>query len=187
MPAPTSVFSAPPDWSNPVTDKVSYLTNVITANDDSEQRIQLRGVPNRLVSWSVLGITARQAATIDAMLYAQQADRVGVPFWPDMSWLTSAATNGDMSIAADTTSRSFGVTAYALLWADMWTYKVVAVDTVSVTDSAIPLLNALSGPWPVGTAVIPLLAGYHAASIARTRPSRETGSSPVSFSIEVAE
>lgn len=185
MTPPATIFSAAPDWSDTFVDKPSYLTDIFTAADDTEQRIQLRGVPNRTLSWSVLCMTARESATVDAMIYAHQASRIGVPMWPEITALAAAVSPGDASLALDTTFRSFGSALYALLWRDMWTYEMVGIADSGVSDTSIDLTATTVNAWPLGTAVLPLLIGYHAASLSRTRPSRDTVRVPVSFAIEV--
>lgn len=51
---PVKLWPVPPDWSSPVIERLTWLTDVLTAHNQSEQRRGLRGRPVRSFEYSFL-------------------------------------------------------------------------------------------------------------------------------------
>ena len=152
------LFSISPDWSEKVVEGYGYLTDVFTAYDDTEQRIQLLGYPARTLAFKPLVLEARDAAAMHALMFGWQNRVFGVPWWQDGQQLSSNILVGSNSIPVATSLRSFEVGGIVLLWIDQHTWEVQqiqAMDATTITTEN-PLLNA----WPANkTIVLPVRIG----------------------------
>jgi hypothetical protein len=152
------LFSVSPDWSEKVTEGYGYLTDIFTAYDDTEQRVQLRGSPARTLAFKPLVLEARDAAAMDALLFGWQHRVFGVPWWQDAQQLASNVIVGSKSIPVPTSLRGFEVGGIVLLWVDQHTWEVQQIHAMDATT--ITTENPLLKTWSANkTFVIPVKIG----------------------------
>lgn len=180
------VFAAAPDWSEPVRERPSYLTDILRSHSDSEQRIQLRERPRTLVSYRVL-TEGRESAALAAQIWNQQGKLLGVPFWPDAQPLLVSAAATDTEIEVETTYRRFAEGELVLLWRDQFTFEYAEIVTVNPTS--VVLAEGLTGNWDADgrTWVVPLLQGRLRDSISLGSPASKVAELAVTFDCESVE
>ena len=139
-----------------IVEAICFLTDVITAHDGSEQRVQLRANARREVEMMVSCLSPAEAQHLGAILYGWQSRVYGVPLWMYAEPLSAPATAGDMALALDTSDLPWASGDTAMIFVDAWTWAAMTVDTVSPTG--LTLTSGLGASWPVGTRVVPLLS-----------------------------
>lgn len=159
MAAPTILFSSRVDWSEGWKETLAWLTDVQTADDDSEQRISHRSVPRRTLAFSAKAHRSREAALLASLVWANQPEPIGFPVWPDALWIAAPVSIGDTSLAVDTSlggvaNREFVADGFLALWLDPFTWEIRTVS--SVTAPGTIAIDALAKDWPLGTVIVPV-------------------------------
>jgi hypothetical protein len=150
------LFSAPIDWDYGVKEKIEYLTDVLPAYSDAEQRRALRQQPRRGLSFRAKGLTAREAAAVETQIFGWQQQPFGVLWWPDVSPLLADAAAGATAIQVNTTDFQFAANGIAALWKDEFTFEAVQVTAVGPTS--LTLASPTQNAWKAGptTLVMPV-------------------------------
>lgn len=153
----TPLFTARPNAAARVRERYGYLTNVISAWDGTEQRVQLTERPRRELAFRPTLVSAAEAFELMAKLYATGVQPFAVPVWPDASPLTADVTFGDSLVYVDTAGRAFVAGGTALLWRDQWTAEAVPVAEVHADH--LVLADQVVGSFAAaGTVCVPLEA-----------------------------
>lgn len=153
--ADPALFPFEPNMGEPVTETLKYVTDIISAENDSEQRISLRVRPGITVSWNVLGLNAGEAGRLAGLLYTNVNNRWYVPLWYSRRVITAVA--GGVYTVDETVGAVFEVGGLALVWkqSDIWDVKVVtAVGPTSVTLSGTSTFvhtGGLVAPLAIGS------------------------------------
>jgi hypothetical protein len=195
MTPPTVLFSSRPDWQDGVKETLAWLTNVITSDNDTEQRISLRGKPRRTIAFTAKGstqgvpATVRESALLDGLIWGQQPNVIGCPLWQDGVQLASTASIGATSVTVVNGSdgglvgREFVSGGYMALWSDPFTWEILTV----ASGSANPTLNcsATTKAWPAGATAVPVVPATLAPQLRVRRPGGNISSVAVEFSCDV--
>lgn len=181
------VFSVAPDWENGIEESIEYLTNVLTAYDDSEQRRALRTQPRRGLKFTALALDARSAAGMEALVWGWQHLPYGVPFWQDSQPLRTAIEAGAFVLDVDTTLRLFAPGGILVLWKDEFTFEALTISDLD--DDSITLSAPTQFAWDAGagTRVVPVFLGRLANSIQLQRLWSQGDSLDVEFSGEALQ
>jgi hypothetical protein len=162
-----------------IVERISFLTNVITAHDGSEQRVQLRANPRRMIEMTLAGMTPTEAQHLSAILYGWQSRVYGVPLWMYSEPLTAMAGSGGTSLSLDTTGVPWAQGSIAYLWTDPWTWSAMTVDAVSA--GGLTLTAPLNSSWPSGTRVVPMISGRLAQQVSLSWLSRDCAEARLQF------
>ncbi len=154
-----AVFAAEPDWSEPVRERIQYLTGVLSAYSAKEQRIALRKNPRTYLSFRVMPADAKTAAAMEALLYGHQARVFGVPFWPDARKIIMDSPLRTSVIYCDTGNSKFAAGGIVVLWRDFFTNEAATI--LNVAAGSITISAPLNGDWIADgrTYAIPALTG----------------------------
>lgn len=154
-----TVFSPDPDWDEPFRERTEYLTQIMNAYADKEQRVQLRTNPRTRLRFKVLTLDVRDTATLHALLWGWQGRIYGVPFWPDAQPLLANVSIGATVIQVNTTLRKFVAGGLMMLWRDMHTVEALSIQSVGA--GSITLTAPTTAAWIADgrTYVVPLLTG----------------------------
>lgn len=174
MPSPYSgkVFAFDHNWTEPVIERVSWLTTVLRKRDGSEQRIRLRQRPRRTIEYATLiggddELDMRRRH--DALLWSGQPEEVMVPFWPDAFTLTANLNSGSSTFSVAAALLQFNgrdldnSDSYLMFWKDYKTYEVVKVTalTFNIDFHILSFETNTVTTWPKGTVVVPARRCLH--------------------------
>jgi hypothetical protein len=180
------VFSFAPDWSDGLREKIGYLTDVITAYDDTEQRVQLRGVPSRGVAFRVLTVDGRDSAALDSLVWGWQHRVYGVPVWQDIRPLNAPISVGGQTISVSTTDREFEVGGLCLVWRDVYDWEAFTIQ--SLTSSQITTVAKAQKSFQTqGTYVLPMRLGRLEDVLQLAHLSSDYAEAEVSFDIDTVK
>ena len=152
------LWTTPANWSTPIIERLEWRTDVLLAYNGSEQRIALRQTPRRYFEFGFLVPTLLERQKLEAAISANGSQSWDLPIWTDSAPCTSAVSNGDMVVYADTVGRDFVAGGKALLLATNGNTLIINISTLTATQ--LNLSSAVVGAWPIETAVIPLRTAY---------------------------
>jgi hypothetical protein len=145
-----------PNWSDGMTERLGWNTQVLRSASGAEQRRALRLAPRRSFEASML-VEGRERALLDAMLAGWGARVWAIPVWPDVQLLPIAVGVGADTIQCATQGRDFRAGGLAMLIGDT-AFKVESAEVLTVNANSLTLKRALNNAWPVGTRLFPARA-----------------------------
>jgi len=149
-----TAWTLPVDWRDGVTERLGWLTELLTSPSGVEQRRALRLSPRRTLEAAMLA-SERERVLLDLSLYGWGGRIWAVPVWNDVQRLSAALPAGATEIACDTRWRDFRADGMALLRGESaFDYEVVAIR--SAADGELQLTRPLQRNWLPGTALYPM-------------------------------
>lgn len=148
------VFAHRPDWSSGVLEVLEWASEVLTAWDGTEQRIQLRAHPRRSFEYTILA-EGIGAAHLEALIHGWGGRNYCVPVWTDGSFLAAPLLSGstELVLPGDIARHDYQAGGLAVLW--MSEREAEATQIVAVTGNRLTLKLPLGRSWPAGTRVYP--------------------------------
>jgi hypothetical protein len=178
------VFGGRINWREPHDVTIGFLTDVLEAEDGTEQRAQLRSIETRTEAFVVSAYDRQSVAVLAAELYRMQGQRMVVPAWPDYTRLTSAVLEGATTLPCVTTDRGFTVGEYAVLWADPLTCEAVEITAVNANDLEVVPTDLA---WNSTVLVMPGRVGKLVGDLPFTRINPIATDLVVAFEMETVE
>lgn len=176
------VFGMRPDWSQGITERLEWLTEVLEAYDGTEQRVRLRQLPRRGFEYGFL-IEGRDAQVLDHLLFAWGARIYCLPVWTDISTLAGEAAVGSTALTVqDAANSDYHAGGLAVLWRSNTRHE--AVEILSIAGNTLTLKLPLAGSWPAGTRVFPARLARLEGEVAVTRPTDTIAVGRCRFGIE---
>lgn len=135
---------------------LEWLTDVLTGDDGTEQRISLRFFPRQ--SYKISSRVPRQfRASMDNLLYGWRHRLWGVPIWPEATRLTAAVGIGDSTLYLNTLYADYYVGGRCLIYLD---YETIAVGTIAdIADTWLEIEETMARAFSVLAWVMPLKTG----------------------------
>jgi len=146
------LFPIAPDWTKEVTETTSYLTDVLVAYSDAEQRRGLRASPRRSLAFSLTTADSRETALLEAILFGAIQDPLALPWWPDALRLSSDLPSGSRSIPFDPATRLFASGGLAVVWRNPFENELLSV--ANVTGDKIELASPTMNDWTAGDSIL---------------------------------
>ena len=175
-------FPFAPDWTEPVIERLEWLTEVIEARNGIEQRARLRTHPRRTVEWQLAAGYDPVRVRLENVLLAAQGAGCMAPVWTDFTRLDTAAAAGAASLSGATADRDFRPgDRFGLIGPD-GAAEFGTIDTV--TPSGATLVAPLVRAWPAGTKLVPLRAARLGDSLTVGYLSDAIGAATVQFRFE---
>jgi hypothetical protein len=127
-------FTLRHNWADRILEQISFLTNVITAeNTGKEQRRSLRTLPRRRVEMSYMTLTPDERMYLEHVLYGWQGRKFALPLWSDHTTLTASVAEGGQAFHCDTTYRDFDAGSFIFV-TDGVNYEVLEVSSLTGTQ-----------------------------------------------------
>lgn len=152
------VFSFRCNWLEPFTERLSFLTSILSADEGAEQRRIMRLTPRRSFDVDIF-LTRNERTFWDLFVSRLGVGELMVPLYWEVVTVKSALVAGVSDrINFDTSSREWQYVELAMLINDSaLTYEVVEV--AALDANGIDLGSATVNSWPVGTKLLPLRRG----------------------------
>lgn len=138
----------------PLSERLSWLTDVQTAKDGSEERTQYR-IKARQEFKMIYPVDINKQRRAFLMTYSERHSQWNIPVWTQATNV-GAISSGANSVTADGTIGDYRVGGYALVWESHETWQIVTVS--SLGSSSITFLEeaeAFTNAW-----VMPLRIGF---------------------------
>lgn len=146
-----------PNWNSSVKIKYSWQTSIKRGIEGNEQRSKLKSWPRRNIAWQSQISTNYQRNLLTRKLFFDFQNIFGIPLWPYVTQLTSAASIDDTTIYCDTTYKNFADNQIVLITADFINYDYGSIS--SFNDTSITLTSGLTRDFILGASVYPVLQG----------------------------
>jgi hypothetical protein len=175
------VFGLAPNWASGLTERIEWLTDVMTMRDGGEQRVRLRVDPRRSFEYEVWEHGA-DVGLIDLLLCAWQARIYAVPVWTDRGWLIAPVPAGSTQIAIDTVNHDYHAGGLAIV--GVGARRTEALEIASTAQGSITLKRATTQAWPAGAWIAPARLGRLPSRQAITRPSAALSLARLRFDLD---
>lgn len=178
-------FTIPLDWNSGIDDRIAYMTDVMTAYDQTEQRVMLRSVPNRSLAYRAAGLDPRESGLLHSLLWNWQSRSYGVLLWMDAAPLQADVAAGTSDLLVDTSEMSVAVGDTVIVISDAFFW--FAAPILEITGGSIKLETPLDRDFIAGgkTLVIPVILGRVAEEVPMDRPTNDSTIVPVKFDLQV--
>lgn len=168
------------DWQSGFTERLEWLTDVLTMRDGGEQRVRLRADPRRSFEFDVLEYG--NGGQLDLLMNVWQSRVYAVPVWTDKARLASAIYPGDTVLAVSTTDLDYRPGGLAIVGASAGGTE--ALEILSLTANSITLKRPALGNWPAGAWIAPARLGRLPAQQTVTRPTTAIAQARLRFDLE---
>lgn len=164
----------------PLGERLSWLTDIIPAEDGGEDRKQVRNLPRRRYDYNLPANHTEYQRAFNT-LYGARAAQWAVPMWTEAQQV-GTISGGLSNIPCNTDYYDFRADSLALLWASPRDYQVVEIQTVNAgSPGSIDLYGttlAISNAW-----LIPVRIGHLIGDVSRSTNSFN-GELRVAFDLE---
>lgn len=120
-----------PDATQPVTEVISFLTDVISSENTREQRIVMRERPKRSFSMRMVELGSPWAAALMWYIEAGMDFELQVAFWPEAVQMTEDAPIGTTVFNTTRFGERFEVPGEVLLWRSEDDHEFCALNNFS--------------------------------------------------------
>lgn len=152
-PTTLKIWPVTPDWSNGVSETLSWGTDVMQASATAvSQHCSYRIGPRRSLSFEVLA--EHQERKVVDMLLAGYSGPWQLPVWPDVQWLPASVNAASVAIPCATEGFDFVAGGWALLYSSVNVWQIVQIDTVA--SDHLGLVSALPSTFAAGSRLYPL-------------------------------
>lgn len=147
-------WTIPPNWQQPILERLEWATDVQPAFDGSELRVGLRAGAARLQWEFDYNVSSALRRTFENTLYGWGGRVWALPIWPDGELLAAPLSSGAMAVPCNPQVRDYHEGGLAVLLAADGT-AVEAIEVEAVQEGQITLARPTVGDWPPGTRVLP--------------------------------
>lgn len=177
------VFPIPPNWLQPVTERISSVSSVLEAYAGAEQRAALSSRPRQVLELTVS--TADQAETqlAEALLFQGPARVFAAPRWQDARLLGAATANGATFLPVETSYGEFTAGGFAVVSVSRTAAFIVEIDRVLPTG--LQLKAAAPAAFASGCRVCPALFGRLDSELPAQVDTRESADYTLTFTEEL--
>lgn len=154
------VFNFEHNWTDPVVERISWMTAVLRKRDGSEQRIRNRQKPRRTVEYKAFVGGADDIAErrrFDALVWKTQDQQIMVPMWTDVQSLPALLASGSGHVdLPPLEGYDFAADAgYLIFWHSSTSYEVLEIDALNNSNGRITFKTNTVTTWAKGTRVVP--------------------------------
>lgn len=168
------------DWQGGFTERLEWLTDVLTMRDGGEQRVRLRADPRRSFEFDVLEYG--NGGQLDLLMNIWQSRVYAVPVWTDKAQLAAPIYPGDTVLAVSTADLDYHVGGLAIVGSP--TGATEALEIQSLTADTITLKRPVLAHWPAGSWIAPARLGRLPAQQAVNRPTAAIAQAKLRFELE---
>ena len=172
-----------PTWDGGITERLIWLTDVLTSETGVEQRRRLRNSPRREIDVNFI-IWRAGRRLFDSLLMGVGAGGFHFPLWWEKRNLTQEAFEGDTTIYLNTSYGEFVPGCQIMiLGSTPFIYELLHVNDLGNGTNLLNLQNTLAQTWPAGTSVYMTKIARITGTVAATRRGDDAWECPVTFQV----
>lgn len=188
-----NIINVPPNWADPVVERLEWMTDVLPGFDTSEQRVRLRKNPRRTFSYS-FAVAGIEAQRLRMKLHETSGSGMWLPDWTDPRHLAlsypagSGGPTGEIEIdditglLADRTVAGQTVEGtWVIFWRSPSDYEVHRIIKIFSADNEIRLETPLAAAWNKGDRLFTLCQGVLRRPIRFTEHTTSVVSGSITF------
>lgn len=180
------VFSVLPNWKDGITERLEWLTDVMTSEQSVEQRRSIRAWPRRSFEAQFLRERAGRSR-LDTFLAGVGRQLCLVPLWHDQYRPLAVSVSGEVQFETDTLQyREFRLNDLVLVTNKAHDrFGVLTVMSVDVPSDKITLAGFdREESWPVGSRIIPLRRARVADQAMLNNRTTQVATTSIRFALE---
>lgn len=147
-------FTFAPNWDDPISERLSWLTDVLRSESMATQRRALRTAPRREFSAKFIAY-GRDRQSLDSALLGWGSMVWALPIWPDVQLLEAGVSAGATSCFCSTSGRDFSTPGLAMFRGES-AQDFEVVEVIAVTPTGLTFKRAVSRDWPDGSRLYPV-------------------------------
>lgn len=155
-------FTIKPNWSNPVVERLEWLTDIIQAASGKEQRIKLRSKPRLSFDYDLTTMSTADSQRLINYVYFYQKYTLLCPCWINKHTIKAALNPGDTEILVNVKPNLLMSSKQGILISG---HKYEVVVLKKVTSLKCELEFPIEIAWPIDTELYPLLEGRFSESV----------------------
>jgi len=159
------------NWDNGVLERYSFLTDIITSWDGSEQRMKLRSTPRREIEAHLQVFGLDFVRKLQSTLFGWQSRSYLIPYWPDYYLLSTELPAGSTVIPNIPTNDSEFIAGGVALLLNTIDHNE-SVQLLAVQPNQLILDLPTQQTWPAGTRIYSAKFARIASKQTVTRPTR---------------
>lgn len=156
-----------PDWSQPVVERLSWLTEILANSRGAEQRRSLRIAPRKTYEARFVA-AGRERALFDLAMAGWGRKVWAIPVWPDVQLLAAPVPAGSLRITCRTEGFDFRQGGLAMLRGET-AFDTEAVEIADVDATGLSLKRVTQQSWPPQTRLYPVRSARLTAMPETTR------------------
>lgn len=159
------------NWDNGVLERYTFLTDILTSWDGSEQRVKLRAIPRREIEAHLQVFGLDFVRKLQSTLSGWQSRSYLIPYWPDHYVLDADLPSGSTVIPGiPMIDSEFIAGGVALLFNALDNNESVQIASVEADQLTLDLPTQQT--WPAGTRIYSAKFARIASQQTVTRPTR---------------
>lgn len=145
------VWNFRPDWSSGITERLAWLTDVLTAYDGTEQRVRLRDHARRSIEYAFLA-HGHERRMLEALTLGWGGRLYCLPVWWEADAVTISAGATSVTVT-DAALKDYRAGGLCVFYRDSGLTE--AVEIQSITGNTITLRLPLANSFGAGSRVLP--------------------------------
>lgn len=175
------LWSVPPNWRTPVTERLEWLTDVMGSRSGAEQRRSIRLSPRRFFEYLINPVGAVRSFA-DQWFHRIADAQCLLPLWHDKARTTSVTLDTANRVDVATAYREFAVGGLAVLYSGPFTHALVEISAIDA--NGLDIANTVAGDWPAGSAIYPVRRAYMDPEVKFSALTGRVGESTLAFMID---
>ena len=178
------VWPLRPDWAEGLTERLEWLTDVLTAHDGKEQRIRLRRHARRALEMGWIA-DGRHAMIASTLLAGWGGRKYCVPLWMERDILANAVAAGTTAVTVtDAALKDYRVGGYIVLWASET--QTEAIEIAAISGNVITLKTPVANTYPAHSSACPAMVARIDGEARAQRPTDRIMTGRIRFIDEAA-
>jgi hypothetical protein len=190
-----NIINVPPNFADPIIERLEWMTDVLPGFDTTEQRVRLRRNPRRSFQYS-FAMHGLDAQRLRLKLHQMAGNDLWMPDWTDPRRLTADVNTGDFVLPLDDVTAILGersnaagiiVQSWIILWRSINDYQTYSVDSTDVGAGIVTLNDFVTGgPWKTSDTIVYIIhRGLLLTPVRFDEHSTDVVSGSLSFSCHV--
>jgi hypothetical protein len=175
------IFAFAPDWSEDITEKYEWLTQINETEDGIEDRYRLRINPRRSMEYRLL-MNETEKRWLERYLWAWKGRVFSVPLWMDCTITTTPTALGAFVIDVDTTANKSFVAGEVAMFVNDYD-DTEAVEILNVNATSLDLARATLAAWGSGSRIYPAQSARMSESVSITQPTADIDHGTIRFEL----
>jgi len=177
-----AVWGVGPNWATGVTERLRWLTDVLTAYDGSEQRVRLRDQARCDLEYTTL-VGAQDARRRDAITLGWGARLYCLPLWFEAESLSQPHNAGESRVTVtQALLKEYREDGLVVFWRDAGRNEAGVIQAIA--GNTLLLQQPLGRSYPAGARVMPGVLARLVGETTTTYLTDAVAVSPVRFEVE---
>ncbi len=146
-------FPFPPDWNEPVLERLAWLTDVLVAHNGKEQRQRVRANPRARFEFRIMHGGDFERVSLENLIEGWQSRIFGLPLWHQVSVAPAAIPAGSLGLTVATDGAQYVAGGLVGIFRGI---EAELVEIASVGAGSLTLADETVQTWPAGARIAPV-------------------------------